>query len=112
MPAQRSNIGRRTAALSVLVVLGFGFAGPAPALQFDTFGLSAIITAPSAMTSGLTGTVIRATAYPDVQLGVTFSGAHPASLSVLQCLGPHPRFPSQFPMQGHAVLATKRMQRQ
>jgi len=66
MPAQRSNIGRRTAALSVLVVLGFGFAGPAPALQFDTFGLSAIITAPSAMTSGLTGTVIRATAYPDV----------------------------------------------
>jgi hypothetical protein len=35
MPAQRITFSRMTTALALLVLLGFGVAGPATALQFD-----------------------------------------------------------------------------
>jgi hypothetical protein len=77
-----------TTALSVLVLFGFGVVGPATALQFDTFSLSAVITGPSAATLFQTETRVTATAYPNVQFLTAFTGAHPANHSVLSCYNP------------------------
>jgi hypothetical protein len=83
-----------TTALVLLVLLGFGVAGPATALQFDTFSLSAVI-APVFLGPFIagTGTLVTATAYPDFQFQVAFSSAHPAAVSVLGCSNPVPIVP-------------------
>jgi hypothetical protein len=89
-----------TTALSLLVLLGFGVPGPATALQFDTFSLSAVITPVPFF--GVTSASITATAYPNVQLGVHFSGQPgqfpiPFNFVSMLCQGPSiPGFPPQY----------------